>query len=314
MLSKLTFRVMCSTAWTLLLLGASRAQDSDFLAIRTVLVSVTDETGAHVPGLGVDDFEILERGVGRDIENVASSEKKTEIMLAVDTSVGVEGQIQFLRRASEAFVRAVTPHNKVSLYDFGGRASQLVKPTDDAAMLIQTIKRLHSRQTEAAYVLDAIIETARELEETEREEGNRAQVVIVTSDGPELSHNHYERAKKAGESSGAVYHVVLFESPHSSDDRIHQAEVEGALTYLTDKTGGTYRRIMVATAIENELRRIAGELRPQYRVSFLTEISPKSKLEELSISLRNPNTQAELIRLLPAEQKVPVSKYTGRLL
>jgi VWFA-related protein len=303
-----THKTLAATAAALFLSGASQTQESDFLAIRTVLVSVTDESGAHVPGLGVDDFEILERGVERDIEDAASSERETEITLAVDTSVGVLDQIQFLRRALEAFVRAVTPHNRLALYEFGGRASRLVEPTDDAATLLQAIKRLHTRRAEAAYLLDAIVETARKLEETEREEGNPAHVVIVTSDGPELSHNHYERAKEAGEASGAVYHVVLFESPRGSDDQFHQAEVEGALDYLTDRTGGTFERILLANAIENKLTGIAGELQPLYRVSFLTEVSPKSKLEELSVSVPNTNARAELIRLLPDEQKVPVSK------
>jgi hypothetical protein len=130
----------------------------------------------------------------------------------------------------------------------------------------------------------------------------------VASDGPELSHNNYERAKKAGASSGAVYHVVLFESPQASTDQIHQAEVEGAFDYLTDKTGGAFERIMVANAIETKLMGIAGTFRPLYRVSFLTEVSPKSKLEELAVSLSNGNARAELIRLLPVEKKVPVSK------
>lgn len=308
MLKQAIRRTIAVTASTLLLLGASRAQDSDFLAIRTVIVSVTDESGVHIPGLGVDDFEILERGVERDIETVASSEKEKEITLAVDTSVGVWGQIQFIRTASETFVRAVTPHNRVALYEFGGRASRLVEPTYDAATLIQAIKRLHTRQSEGAYLLDAIVETAGVLEETEREEGNPAHVVIVASDGPELSHSHYMRAKEAGAGSGAVYHTVLFESPQASDDKIHQAEVEGALNYLANETSGTFERIMVPNAIEAKLKGIADALQPVYRVSFLTEISPGSKLEELSVSVPGGNARAKLVRLLPDEKKVPVSK------
>ncbi len=105
-----------------------------------------------------------------------------------------------------------------------------------------------------------------------------------------------------------MYHVVLFASHQRSADRIHQAEVEGALTYLADKTGGTFKHVLSATAIENELGRIAGELQPRYRVSFLTEVSPKSKLEELGVSVPNGNARTELIRLLPDEKKVPVSR------
>jgi VWFA-related protein len=308
MLKKLSFRSVASLYCMSLLIGAAQNRDGDYLAIRTVLVSVSDDGGAAVSGLGIDDFKIVERGVERDIENVESSEKQTEIILAVDTSVASWGKIQILRKAAETFVRAVTPHNQVSLYAFGGRASRLVEPTDDAGTLIQAIKRFYAQESEAAYVLDAVVVTARELEETEQEEGSPVRVVIVTGDGPELSHNHYDQAKKVGKSSGAVYHIIQFDSARESDDFLHQAEVEGALTYLADETGGTFQRVLAATAIETQLGRIAGELRPRYRLSFLTELSPQSKLEDISVSIANRKVHAELIRLLPEERKVPISK------
>jgi VWFA-related protein len=299
-------------AIALLLLAALPDQEEDYLAIRTVLVAVKNETGGHVAGLGINDFDVQERGVKRDIETVVSSEKQTEIMLAVDTSVAVTGQIQLIRRAVEDFVRAVTPQNKVSLYEFGGRAHRLVEFTPDAGTLIQAINMLHSQPSEGAYLLDTIIVTARDLAATEQQEGNPARIVIVTGDGPELSHYRHEQAKKAGEDSGAVYHVILIDSPSQPSllaaELVHQAEVEGTLTHLADETGGSLKRVLMVNAVEKELGRIAAEFEPLYRVSFLTEISPNSKMEELAVSVPNRDTQVELIRLLPEEKRVPVSK------
>ena len=95
-------------------------------------------------------------------------------------------------------------------------------------MLIQAIKRLHAQQSEGACVLDTVVVSARELEGTEQEEGNPIRIVIVTGDGPELSHNHHEQAKKAGKDSGAIYHVIQFISALQADDFLRKSEDEGA--------------------------------------------------------------------------------------
>jgi hypothetical protein len=196
----------------------------------------------------------------------------------------------------------------MSLYEFGQRPNLLAGPTDDAGALLGAVGKLYARRQEASYLLDAIVETAEELEETESEEGNPPAVVIVSGLGPEYSHNHYERAEKAGESSGAVYHVVVCDSNRAARDFMRRSEIEGTLTRLTDKTEGTFSRVLTTIAIEGELARLAAEFQPAYRISFLTELSPRSDPKELSLSVTKESARAELIRLLPGEKRVAAEK------
>lgn len=292
----------------LLLPGLSQAQQEDVFAVRTVLVSVTDSEGASAYGLGVEDFALVERGIERDIVEVTADERQREILLMVDTSVAFYGEVQPLRQAVESFIGAVTPQHVMSLYEFGGRPNLMAGPADDAGTLLSAVGKLYARQQDASYLLDAIVETGRELEDDEREESNPVVVVIVTGMGSEFSTNHYERVKKVGERSGAVYNAVVFDSNRASRNFVRRSEVEGALTYLAEKTGGTFTRVLTATSIRGELDRVASELGPLYRISFLSEISPQSDPKELSISVQKENARAELIRLLPGEKKVPASK------
>jgi hypothetical protein len=289
--------------------GLSQAQQEDVFAVRTILASVTDGEGAPVSGLGAEDFSLAERGIDRDIVEVEVDEQQTEILLMVDTSIAFYGEVQPLRQAVESFIGAVTPQNMMSLYEFGGRPNLMAGPADDAGTLLSAVGKLYARQQDASYLLDAIVETGRELEGEEREEGNPVVVVIVTGMGTEFSNNTHLRAREVGERSGAVYHVVVFDSSRATTrDFVRRAEIEGALTHLAEKTGGTFERVLSTTIIRKELERVARELGPRYRVSFLSEVSPKSDPKELTLSVAKENVRAQLIRLLPGEKQVPAER------
>ncbi|HLE20028.1 MAG TPA: hypothetical protein VJB88_02810, partial [Vicinamibacteria bacterium] len=67
-------------------------------AIRTALVSVTDEQGVPLQGLGLEDFEIAETGVRRDVVEVVGDGAGHEIFLLVDTGAGFREGIPSLRK------------------------------------------------------------------------------------------------------------------------------------------------------------------------------------------------------------------------
>ena len=286
--------------------GRADAKKESF-AIRTLSVSVVDGEGRLVAGLGRDDFELVERGVERDIVEVTEEKKSLEILLLVDTSVAFMNHLQPLRRSLDSFVRAAAGENTITLYEFGTRPRQVAEPTGDAATLAGAVKQLYPRQ-EAAYLLDAIAETGEELAEAEREEGNPVHVVILTAMGPELSSVHYSQAKDIGIESRAVYHVVIYENRGAEGEARRQSEVNDTLDHLTKETGGSLTRVLASTGIESGLAKIADELRPRYLLSFLTEIEPKSDQKELALCVPGRDDRVEIIRLLPGEKIVPAAK------
>lgn len=286
--------------------GRADAKEESF-AIRSLAVSAVDGEGRLVSGLGQDDFELVERGVERDVIEVIEEKKSLEILLLVDTSVAFMNHLQPLRSSLDSFVRAAAGQNTITLYEFGTRPRQVAEPTRDVAILAGAVKQLRPRQ-EAAYLLDAIAETGDKLAETEREEGNPVHVVIVTAMGPELSSEHYTRAKDIGIESRAVYHVVIYENRGAEGGARRQSEINDTLDYLTKETGGSLTRVLASTGIESGLANIADELRPRYVLSFLTEIKPKSNLKELSLSAPGPDIRVEILRLLPGEEIVPATK------
>lgn len=286
--------------------GKGDGKEESF-AIRTLAVSVADDEGHLVAGLGPDDFKLVERGIERDVTEVTEQKKSLDILLLVDTSVAFTNDVTPLRRALDAFVRSAAGQNTITLYEFGTRPRKLAEPTRDTSTLTSAVKGLHPRQ-EAAYLLDAVGEIGEELAETEREEGAPVHVVIVTAMGPELSSLNYRQVQDIGLESRAVYHTVIYENRALAGDARRQSEVNDTLDRLTRETGGTLIRVLASTGIESGLTRIADELRPRYLISFLTEIKPKSEAKELVLDVPGRGAQVEIIRLLPGEKTVQATR------
>ena len=211
-----------------------------------------------------------------------------------------------LRGGITSFLESIGSRFEVTLYEFGTRPRKLAGPTNDRAALLSAAGSLVVRGAEAAYVLDAINETSKKIRETERaEDVPPTLVVIFTASGPELSHINDRAAENAGKKSGAVYHVVIYDASGQGGNPRQRALVDNVLDNLSRETGGSLKRILSPTAIGNALTRVAKEeLQPVYRVSFLTEISPETKPEDLDISVDRVGAEVELIKLLPGEERV----------
>ena len=301
---KLTL-ISTSTMLMFLVSQGAYSQEDEF-AIRTALVSVTDSSGARIEELGETDFTLFERGVERDITEVQDEEKGAELYLLIDTSVAMRRYVQHLRSGVQRFIEAIGSRFEVTLYEFGMRPRKLAGPTNDRAALSIAASKLFAQTAEGAYLLDAISETSKKISDTEREEDTPPVIVVIfTASGPELSHINDRAAESAGKKSGAVYHVVIYDGSGQGGNPTQRAKVDRALDDLSRDTGGSLKRILSTTAIGSSLARVAEEeLQPVYRVSFLTELSPETKAEDLEIAVDRAGAEVKLIKLLPGERRV----------
>ncbi|MGH9462780.1 MAG: hypothetical protein ACRD1X_16310 [Vicinamibacteria bacterium] len=286
-------------------LGSSSAlgQDETF-AIRTAFIAVSNAEGAGIEGLQREDFDISERGIARDVVEAAEEGIGGELYLLVDTSIAFEPHVFLLRQSLRAFVDALGSRFRVSLYEFGARPRRLAGPTADPVELSRAIGTVMAHP-EGAYLLDALRETSRAMNETERGEGTPPlRVVIITGSGPELSHASDIRALEDGRSTGAVFDVIRYEGAQAGDF-MQRARVDDVLDRLSTESGGSLDTLLSVNALEGALVRLASEqLRPTYRVSFLTELSPETDTADLQVTVRRAGAEAVVIRLLPGERRV----------
>src|SRR5581483_5752522 len=80
-------------------------------AQRSMYVSVVNEAGAPVPGLGPSDFVVREDNVAREVLRVAPAEDPMQIEILVENSQAARNYINDLRTALPPFVEKLTAPN-----------------------------------------------------------------------------------------------------------------------------------------------------------------------------------------------------------
>ena len=276
---------------------------ADAFAIRTVLVSVTDEDGIALPGLGDGDFQIEEMGVPRDVVEVRGGVGQ-EIFLLVDTSNGFREGIPSLQKGIEAFAATLREPHEVLLADFGGAVHHLAGPTSDPDVLNRATARMAAGRG-AMYLLDAMAHVCSGVAATRQADTESPAVVIVTALTPDASLTPIEEVYRMARESGVFFHVILYDPPHQMTRFEQRAQMENFLPTLAQVSGGGFTKILAAAALPNHLGELGAELmRHRYRVSFLTEVEPRTTLENLSVRVIREGARALPIRLLQHEQVV----------
>ncbi|MGH9462781.1 MAG: hypothetical protein ACRD1X_16315 [Vicinamibacteria bacterium] len=276
---------------------------AEAFAIRTVLLSVSDANGIPLEGLGEEDFEVEENGVGRDIVEVEGG-RWQEIFLLFDTSAAFREGIPSLRKGVEGFAAALREPQSVLLADFGGALHHLAGPTSDPDVLVRAAARMTAR-TEEGFLMDAMAELCSGVAAPRQTDAEPPALVIVTGLMPDASATPLEEVHRLAIESGVFVYVILYDPPEQTSRFERRAQMENFLATLAQRSGGRLARILAAASLPDVLGELGAELmQPRYRVSFLTEIEPPTSLENLSVRLTRDGARLTRTRLMRRERVV----------
>ena len=255
---------------------------------REMLVSVLDDSGAPVDGLRPADFIIREDGAVREVLGVGPAPDGRQVALLVDTSqAAVDATLQF-RRGVTAFVEEMHEGNLLSIISFGGYPRILVEATSDLDRLRDGVGLIFGRSTEAAYLLDALAETARGFE---RRAADRPVIVILTTEGLDYSNTDSRPVVRQLDEGGIAMHAVVLRGRADlslSDTSIPPSEMQNRLLERdmvldrgTTSSGGFRHDLQTASGTETVMRQVAAELRSQYLVTYARSSSlvPPDRVE-----------------------------------
>jgi Ca-activated chloride channel homolog len=123
-------------------------QDEEVLRIRTeevlLPVSVRDETGAPVGGLGREKFLVFDNGVRQEILSFNRQRVQANIVLLLDASTSVFSQMRTIRMAAKRFIQGLFQEDKVCVLQFSDRV-ELLQDWTPATELTQLEKTLNWR-------------------------------------------------------------------------------------------------------------------------------------------------------------------------
>jgi hypothetical protein len=163
----------------------------------------------------------------------------------------------------------------------------LASPSTDREQIMKGVFRIFEQRQSGSYLLDALIEVSKGFG---KREAARPVIVVITTEGPEFSSRRYEDVLKPLHDVGAALHVLVLGPPSNSisEDARNRSAVldEGPRT-----TGGRRELLLASSALPGALKKLANELKRQYRVTYAR---PQSLIppESVTVSATRPGMTA----------------------
>ena len=247
-------------------LGILLAGDASAQPLRkAIYASVLDASGNPVSNVTADDLTVREDKIAREVLEVWPASDGMEIALLIDNSQASDAVVRNYREALPAFINALAAdetgaRHQVAVVTLADRPTLVADYSLTPKPSLDAVQRLFAMPGTGTYLLDGIIETSRGVR---RRNAVRPVIVVVTTEGPELSTRPYQTVLEPLRASGAQLHVIIIGRPINNDN--DRALVIGM---GTKDSGGSYDNIFTGTALVGRMKQLANELTHQFKVTY----------------------------------------------
>jgi hypothetical protein len=187
-----------------------------------------------------------------------------------------------------AFVEAVHKRNLVSLVTFGDRPTVVVKYTNDLAQLKSGLPRLFPIEGSGSYLLDAVIEVSQAMAKRKAE---RAVIIVVSAEGPELGNYNHEQVLSALADGGAALTAIMVDPQTKAITNDATRSRAIVMDRGPKNSGGVRYDIISSMGLTAKLELLATQLANQYRVVYAR---PDSLIppDKFAVSVTRPDLEA----------------------
>jgi VWFA-related protein len=257
---------------------------------------VRDKKGRFVHDMSVRDFEVLDGGEHRRIEEFRHDESGVSIARLFDVSGSMESKMGAAREAAEHILSWLNfEGDEAAVFTFDTRLDEV---TPFTAGLRDLPRKLHAMRPFGATSLhDAVAQTA---EKAAAREGLRRAVVVLTDGRDNASHLTPGEVSGIASSIDVPVYIVgvvpAIDNPSAdiSATTYERSALTGPLSDLAYWTGG--RAFVASTIAERSqtARQIVDELRQQYLIAFESSGKPgwhplvvRAKDKDLTVRARS---------------------------
>ncbi|HEX8175679.1 MAG TPA: VWA domain-containing protein [Pyrinomonadaceae bacterium] len=281
-------------------------------------VTVRDQSGRLVTGLKREDFRIFEDGREQPLTDLDLRQVPVDVVLMIDASSSVAGNLEDFRRAVEEFADRLAPEDRISLVKFDDRVELIQDWTQSRVQLRRSLRRISPGVFTRFY--DALMLAAREQFQT----GQRRHAIVVLTDGIDsrrgyaslemalgallqsgagvyaISNTEIERAKKrreldtllASDSSAVQFNQLRIGDLREGLKVLDMSERN--LERLAELTGGRIFKPESFANLDSVYREVAEDLRSQYSLYY----SPQNKTRDgrfrrVRVEVRSPQLRAK---------------------
>ena len=304
---------------------SATAQDPDDI-IRTdtslvqLNIGVVDKQGRAVTSLTRNDFVIYENGVKQSIELFEPAQAPFSLVLLLDMSGSTITFRQQLKLASQRFLDALAPEDRVSVIQFDSEVKSLTGFSVDRGKTAYAIEIANGKGETHFY--KALRYALKELEK----EGKRRKAIVVLTDGLDTDLRNSDRAsltkaqtdqealaaikpdqsaelnavlESADRQGVTIYPLAL---PSGDPKRLAlptpniigiYAAARARLQSLADRTGGRLNEINRLQYMAQLYREVAANLRTLYTLAYQAKGDrPRGKWHEIKVEVAHPELTA----------------------
>ena len=245
-----------------------------------VFVTVTDRDGRLVTTLARDNFEIRDEGRPQPITLFDNNPQPIRLIVMLDVSGSMEGNLPLLRAASEQLIGRLRPDDLMRLGTFGHSIAMSPSFTRDSRELLETLPRTIAEDAPTP-LWPAVDEALRAF----ADEGDERRVVLVLSDGKDSGPIDFRRRyvsqaeviDRARDDDVMIYGVGMRSrsrqrqvghGPGGLQAALMADLPDPGLALVAEHTGGGYAEIRFGQDLGAAFAQIADELHSQYLIAF----------------------------------------------
>jgi len=251
---------------------------------RTVALyaTVIDAQKRLVPDLTQEDFEVTDNDKPQSIDVFVREVQPITVVVMLDTSASMTGNLELLSRAAEQFVIRMLPKDKGLVGAFNDKIEFFPATfTANRDTLIASLRDLDFGNPTRLY--DAI---AASMERLHKIDGRR--VVLVFTDGDDTgSRVNVNDVLEQARTNEAMIYAVGLRSDYFNGSRQVRSKPDSGLKRLAEETGGGYFELDKTADLAPTFTRVAQELHSQYVLGFTPGLLD-GKVHRLGIRVKRP--------------------------
>ena len=246
-----------------------------------VFVTVMDRDGRLVTTLKQDDFEARDDGKPQPISLFDNSPRPIRLIVMLDVSGSMEGNLPLLRAASEQLFSRLLPKDLARVGSFGDEVTISNTFTHDPGELAASLPE-HINPDAPTPLWRALDEA---MDAFGDEQGEERRVILVLSDGKDSGPMGFGRhvssqggvIDRARDEDVMIYAVGLHSRPQRSMGALGPGNLQAALVgdlpdpglaRVAEETGGGYTEIRGRDDLGAAFAAVADELHSQYLLGF----------------------------------------------
>lgn len=259
-------------------LSGDTTEKDEIIKVETSLVSlpvyVYDPANNRMDVLAQKDFEVYEDGARQDITFFSAADAPFDLVLLIDLSGSTTGKVGLIIDATNRFIEAKRPGDKLAIVAFADKPTVITPLTDDREKLLTSVKTMAERGN--SRVWDALKFTLDNMFEVKTPQRRRA--VVFLTDGVDNALYGDNRGSKitfadlfetVKESETSIFPIYLDTEADNPDLKEGYRNARNTLNLLADTTGGHYYKARRIEDLSGVYTQVLGDLSRIYTLGYV---------------------------------------------